>query len=133
MSPNTPRKIPQDMPQPGDQHPQEWRDDLNPDVMAGQNVGLAGPHPEKSARTAHDLKALHARLRQFMDDDLKQIPVLPQGSRLEQGATYIDLNNLDRGEFTATGDMEAGPDNWYVPKTEVPYGIWNGLVGLKGP
>ena len=62
-----------------------------------------------------------------------QIPVLPQGSRLEQGATYIDLNNLERGEFTATGDMEAGPDNWYVPKTEVPYEIWNGLVGLKGP
>jgi hypothetical protein len=133
MSPNTPRKIPQDMPRAGEQHPQEWRDELNPDVMAGQNVGLAGPHPEKRARTAHDLKSLHARLRQFMDDDLKQIPVLPQGSRLEQGATYIDLNNLERGEFTATGDMEAGPDNWYVPKTEVPYGIWNGLVGLKGP
>jgi len=99
--------------------------------MAGQNVGLAGPHPEKGARTAYDLKEVHRRLRQFADDDLKQVPVLSQGSRLEQGATYIDLKDLERGEFTATGDMQVGPENWYVPKSEVPYGIWNGLVGLK--
>jgi hypothetical protein len=113
MSQNTPRKIPQDMPRPGEQHPQEWREDLNPEVMAGQNVGLAGPHPEKGARTGYDLKEVHLRLRQFADDDLKQIPVLPQGSRLEQGATYIDLSDLERGEFTATGDMEARPGHWY--------------------
>jgi len=26
------------------------------------------------------------------------------------------------------GSMEAGSDNWYVPKTEVDYQLWNRLT-----
>ncbi|HVG00957.1 MAG TPA: hypothetical protein VND68_14045 [Chloroflexia bacterium] len=55
------------------------------------------------------------------------------GSRLEQNATYIDLRTHDREEFTARGDMEAGPENWYVPKTEVDYQLWNRLIGVRNP
>jgi hypothetical protein len=114
-------------------HPEKYRQDLNPNAMAGQNIGVAGAHPEKSSRTAYDIKPLHNRLQHLLDDDLKQIRVLPEGARLEQGATYIDLNDLDRGEFTATGDMEVGRDNYYVPKTEVHYLLWNLLVGVDNP
>src|ERR671924_21367 len=81
---------------PEEKHPEEWRQDLNPDVMAGQNIGLAGP-------------------------------------RLEQGATYVDLQDEGLEEFSATGDMEAGPGNWYVPKSEVDYQLWNRLIGLEDP
>lgn len=118
---------------PGEQHPPEWRQDLNPDAMAGQNVGLAGPHPENDAATAYDLKDLHQQLQGFDDDALKQIPVLPAGSRLEQGATYLDLHNLGRGPFKAMGNMEAGPENRFVPKTEVDYQLWNRLTGVTNP
>jgi len=59
--------------------------------------------------------------------------VLPQGSRLEQGAKYIDLKDPERKEFTAMGSMEAGSDNWYVPKTEVDYQLWNRLTGVQNP
>ena len=119
--------------QPGDQHPQEWRADLNPNALAGQNVGPAAADSEKSARTAHDIKDLHRRFSGLADDDLRQIPVLPPGERLQQGATYFDLNDADRGEFTATGDMQAGPDNYYVPKSEVDHHLWNRLTGVREP
>ena len=118
---------------PGEQHPEAWREDLNPDVMAGQNIGLAGPHPETDARTAYDVKAAHRRLHDLTDAELKQIPILPRGSRLEQGATYLDLRDPEPREFTATGDMEAGPGNWYVPKSAVDHQLWNRLIGVEHP
>jgi hypothetical protein len=114
---------------PGEQHPERWRDDLNPDRLAGQNVGVT----EQRARTAYDLKDAHRMLEGITDDGLKQIPVLWPGTRLEQGATYIDLRDPQRREFTATGDMEAGQDNWYVPKDGVDYQLWNRLIGIDNP
>jgi hypothetical protein len=119
--------------QPGEQHPDEWRGDLNPNRLAGQNTGPDSAADEKSARTAHELKDVHRRLSGFSDDLLKQIPVLAPGTRLEQGATYVDLNDPDTREFTATGDMEAGPTNRYVPKSEVDYQLWNRLIGVDNP
>jgi len=121
------------VPQPGAQHPEEWRDDLNPNRMAGTNQGIAGPHPEVGARTAYDLKNLHRRLSDYRDDELKQIPVLPEGSRLEQGATYVDLVQDAPREFTATGDMSAGATNCYVLKSTVDYTLWNRLIGVENP
>ena len=118
---------------PGQQHPEAWREDLNPNRMAGQNIGLDNPHPEQTARTAYDLKEAHRMLEGITDLGLKQIPVLQEGARLEQGATYIDLRDAHRREFTAIGDMVAGRDNWYVPKDAVDYELWNRLIGIHNP
>src|SRR5690348_7721946 len=120
---------------PAAQHPDEWRYDLNPNAGAGVNEGLFGPHPEKAAgiATAYDVKALHNRLPGYTDDELKQIAVLPFGSRLEQGATYLDLAADDAQPFTATGGMTIGPNQWIVPKTEVDYVLWNRLTGVENP
>ena len=124
--------MPKNVPRPEDETPAAWQGDLNPDLMAGRNEGLRGPQPAKSdtALTAYDLKEVHRQLPELTDDDLKQIPILPRGSRLEQGATYIDLRDAGRAEFAATSDMEAGGDNWYVPKSEVDYQVWNRLIGV---
>lgn len=118
---------------PTDSQPDEWQRDLNPEPLAGRNVGLEGQHPEKDAPTAYEIKELHDRLEGYTSDDLKQIPVMPHGSRLEQGAKYIDLQDPERREFTAMGNMAAGPNNWYVPKTEVAYQLWNRLTGVENP
>jgi hypothetical protein len=118
---------------PGDQHPEEWRRDLNPDAMAGQNIGPAGAQQAKDAVTAYELKEIHRQFHGFDDSELKRIPILPRGSRLEQGATYVDLQDQALREFTATGDMSAGPNNWYVPKSEVDYQLWNRLIGIANP
>lgn len=119
--------------QPGSQHPAEWRGDLNPDRFAGQNHGPAASSPEKRLDSAYDLKDLHDRLRGFPDDMLKQIPVLSAGMRLQQGAVYLDLNDPQAREIRATGDMEAGPHNRYVPKAEVDHFTWNRLLNIRTP
>jgi hypothetical protein len=108
-----------------EQHPDEVREDLNPNYNDGQNSDPGQLH----TRTAHDIKDLHERLRDLRDDELKQIPVLDEGERLEQGAAYFDLRYPERGEFRARGDMAAGPDNWYVAKSEVDYQLWNLITG----
>jgi hypothetical protein len=119
---------------PEDKHPQPYQQDLNPDASKGLNYGRVGPHPEKDGpRTAFDVKEAHRRLHDLTDDLLKQIPILPAGSRLEQDASYFDIADPDRGEFKANGDMEAGPGNLYVPKSEVDYQLWNRLIGVDNP
>jgi len=118
---------------PSEKHPPEYQKDLNPDAAAGINYDMVGPHPEKeNPRTAYDVKECHRRLDGFTDDQLKQIPILPAGSRLEQDATYIDLAG-DRSEFTGTSGMEAGPGSLLVPKSEVDYQLWNRLRGVTDP
>ena len=93
----------------------------------------ARPHTEGRARTAYDLKDAHRMLEGITDDGLQQIPVLWDGTRLEQGGAYIDLRDPQRREFKATGDMVAGPDNWYVAKHAVDYELWNALTGVSDP
>jgi len=121
-------------PQTERKHPEEWEGDLNPNRMAGQNIGRESAARERALRTAYDVKEVHGRLREdFTDDELKQIPIIPEGQRLQQGSIYIDLNGQRRREFTATGDMSAGASNRYTPKTEVPYSLWNRLLGVENP
>jgi len=112
-----------------------WRTDLNPNAGAGVNDGNPAAHPEKAAgaATAHDLKAVQSRLQEFADNDLKEIVILPRGSRLAQGATYIDLHDAAPREFTAMGGMEAGEANWYVAKSDMDYVLWNRLIGVTTP
>lgn len=126
--------MPEKIGKPTDRQPDEWEQELHGSDRAGENYGLEGPHPEKeNVATAYDIKDLHRQLSNYTDDELKQIPVLPPGSRLEQGATYIDLTAPERREFTAMGGMEASTSNWYVPKTEVDYQLWNRLIGVQNP
>lgn len=102
----------------------------------GMNAGATAPfpHPKKgSVRTAFDLKGVHGAFRDFTDDELKQIPVMPEGARLEEGATYLDLADPVPTELTAHGVMEAGKGHQYVAKTEVDYELWNRLRGITDP
>ena len=121
-------------PQTEQKHPDEWQRDLNPNHMAGQNIGEVAADQEQGLPTAYDVKEVHRSLsEQFQDDELRKIPVLREGQRLEQGATYLDLRSPQRREFTATGEMSASPDGWFVPKTGVPYSLWNRLLGVENP
>jgi hypothetical protein len=113
-----------------EQHPDEYRADLNPNYGAGQNEGPT----LLPTRTAYDLKEAHqSLLRELRDDELKQIPILDEGTRLEQGAVYFDLRHPDWGEVHARGDMTAGPNNLYVPKSLIDYQLWNLITGVGDP
>jgi hypothetical protein len=123
--------MPDKTPRPGEQHPERWRADLNPEPMAGQNIGAATKETPPGARTAYDVKHVHRRLSNLIDDDLKTIPIVPEGTRLEQGATYVDLNELDNGELVARSDVVAGPGTLYVAKDSVDYVMWNVLTEVE--
>lgn len=116
---------------PGQQHPEEYRNDLNPNADAGQNHGMRNERVDQTARTAYDVKDVHQFLGKLTDDNLRSIPILPAGARLEQGAVYVDLRDPRRQEFKARGDMSASENNWYVPKSEVDYQLWNELIGIN--
>jgi len=115
-------------PQTEQKHPDEWNQDLNPDRLAGQNIGGTAEDRERMTRTAYDVKPVHGALRDMKDDELKQIPILDPGTRLRQGATYLDL---ERGAFTATGEMSVHADQAVVPKDGVHYETWNKLTGTE--
>jgi hypothetical protein len=108
------------------QQPDEFRADLNPDYEAGENHGP----PSYATRSAEEIKALHEILSPLRGDELRRIPVLAAGSRLEQGTTYLDLRFPQRGEFTAMGFMEAGPDDWLVPKSDMDHELWHRLLEM---
>jgi len=104
--------------------PDEFDADLHGESRAGQHAGAETP----PVRPAHDLKDLHEKLAEFSSEEMKSIPVLAPGVRLEQGAVYCDLNNLQQGSFRAMGAMETGPDDYYVAKNMVDYELWNKLT-----
>lgn len=119
-------------PQPHDEG-DEFAHDLTTNNFAGENHGLRGPAVMDYADSAMDIKELHTRLADLTDDELKNIQIVPVGSRLEQGAKYIDLRHLERGEFVATAEVVSGQDNYYVPKKETDYVLWNRLNQVTEP
>jgi hypothetical protein len=115
-------------PQYEPKHPPQYEADLNPNRMAGQNIG-----EQERTWSASDIKELTRCLQDFTMDELREIRVLQPGARLEQGATYVDLKDPARKPFTALGSQVAGPDHWLIPKAEVPYPYWNRLLGIEEP
>ncbi len=106
--------------------------DLRPNEFAGNNDGADSAQNEKSAPSAYEFKELHGQFPQLDNADLKNIPILPAGTRLDQGATYLDLMNPDKGEYSAVGSETVGEKDYIVPKSEIGYPLWNRLIGKDG-
>lgn len=85
-----------------------------------------GGHADESRPAAAD-KTLHNRLPDLDAAELSRLSVLETGAALEQGGTYLDLDDLDRGPFKAIGGQEAGAGNRYVAKRDTDYELWNRL------
>ena len=116
-----------------EKHPAQWQQDLNPNHLAGQNIGAASDSAREAEWTAFHLRKAGLDNTVVNDEELKQVPLVPEGTRLQQGATYVDLMRDPTQEFTARADMIAGSENAYAPKDKVPYEIWNRLIGEPKP
>jgi len=128
------RKVPADVPQARQMHPDDVQRDLNPDHLAGQNVGVRTTLDDPHGHRASDVKLLVTQLHhEFRMDELREIPVLTRGARLEQGAVYLDLADPDRQPFTAMGSDEVQAGSYVVPKHDCPAPYWNRLLGMKDP
>lgn len=123
------------LPQDRADRPRDLESSLNPAHAAGQNAGAsASSDREVPLRTAYDEKRVHRALAdRFSDEELKQIPIVPPGSRLQQGATYLDLAADRPAELRPNGGVEARDGQLYVAKDRVPYWIWNRLIGDPKP
>ena len=108
-----------------------YTEDLVPDNLAGEDHGEG--IASEVGLTAHDVKELYGKLGDLTNDELKNIPIVPVGSRLEQGAKYLDLAHLEQDEFTATAGMVADEDHYYVPKKATSYLLWNRLNQVVNP
>jgi hypothetical protein len=84
------------------------------------------------SRPAREDKDLHERLDGLDPYELDRLTVLEPGTRLQQGSTYLDLDALERGPFTAMGGQEVPPDHRYVAKRETDHDLWNRLLELAG-
>jgi hypothetical protein len=114
-------------------HPDEWQHDLNPTHLAGQNIGPMSQEPTSPHLTAFHLRKRGQELGELDDEDLKQVPLLPEGTRLQQGATYVNLSERSPREFTATANITARAGDAFAPKDRVPYEVWNRLIGEPKP
>ena len=114
--------------------PSEFDNDLTINNQAGENHGMVN-HPNTTyEQSADSIKDMHSTtLADLTNDELKSIQLVPAGTRLQQGAKYIDLHNLEQGEFTATSEMVASPENAYVSKKETDYVLWNRLNQVDTP
>src|SRR5207237_2810684 len=119
-------------PEPRPARVDDFVEDLRPDNFAGANYGLRS-EPHDIGLRASDIKELHDKLADLTDDELRNIVIVPLGERLEQGAKYIDLLHLERGEFVATADMVSDEDHYYVPKKHTDYVLWNRLRQVSNP
>jgi hypothetical protein len=96
--------------------------------LAPRETLPTGGHVAESSPAADD-KVLHNRFPELTSAELSRLQVLEPGTRLEQGGTYVDLNQLDEGPFKALGGHEASDENRYIAKRDTDYELWNRLVG----
>ncbi len=120
-------------PQTRQNHPDELQLDLNPDHMAGQNIGNGPATLDPHVKFASEHKEPTRELQDFTSDELREIPVLPAGARLLQDAVYVDLADPERRAFRATAQMVSRPEQYLVPKSDVPYMFWNRLLRVSEP
>lgn len=113
--------------------PDESSDDLNPNRIDRQNLASSSASSGLRAHTAADIEVLASRLDSFSRDELSRIPILPVGTKLAQGAVYLDMRIPASVPFTATAGTKATELNYYAAKTQIQYELWDRLVEALGP
>ncbi|RYX82489.1 hypothetical protein EON83_19405 [bacterium] len=111
------------------------RDDFDRDLRQGETPTTNSSLDTDRLIRAYDDKELVTNLQDFNSDELKKILIVPRGTKLQQGAKYIDLNDPSRAEITASGanpltpHLEVLENQRLVPKSEIDYQLWDKLTG----
>jgi hypothetical protein len=93
---------------------QRYGGDLNMPHDPGENRGS----DMAETTSAFEIKAVHDLLSDLNDAALKELRILKQDARLDEGAVYFDLAHPERGEFTGMNNVTAEPGCYLVPKSD---------------
>jgi hypothetical protein len=74
-------------------------------------------------------KEVVRNLPDLTSDELASLTILDPETPLEQGSTYLNLDDPDRRPFTATGDQTAGKIGRLVARKTTDHEMWNRLTG----
>jgi hypothetical protein len=96
--------------------------------MASQKRRTEKTSKRSGARSAADIKDLGETLPDFTPEELRAIPVAPNGAPLKEGGVYLDLRNRAFGPFIAAPGSTAEEHHLYVAKAEVTADYWNRLM-----
>ena len=91
-------------------------------------TGGPGGHGDETVSAVDD-KELHRQLNELDSAELGRLSILAEGERLEQGGTYLDLDNRAAGPFKALGGHIVSGKDRIVAKRETDYELWNRLTG----
>jgi len=82
----------------------------------------------EQVEAAGDMKDVIDLLPEFNQGDLSHLEILETGTPLEQGATYLDLKDRQRGPFKAIGGQAVEASDRMVAKKTTDYDLWNRLT-----
>lgn len=95
-----------------------WPDDeYSADLGRDKEVDAGDTTEQTRPLGHHEAAAARERLGEQADE----ISVLRPGTRLHQGGTYVDLDRLDAGPFTAYGGQRVEEDQLVVSKKDIGY------------
>lgn len=87
-------------------------------------------HQEHLEADAGDTdKKVGKLLPNLTDDLLARLSILDPGTPLEQGAVYLDLDDLESGPFKAIGGQEVSAKQRIIAKKMTDYELWNEIAG----
>lgn len=87
-----------------------------------------GAERAQATHTAADVKAEHRILRDIPTEELRPLPLLPTGARLERGEWYLDLHNPARGEFPGSGPEHVRPGQRVIARGSATPELWRELL-----
>jgi hypothetical protein len=64
-------------------------------------------------------------------EERERLTILAEGTPLDGGSTYLDLDDPGAGPFTAKDGQTAEPGRRLVSKRDTDYELWNRLVGRQ--
>ena len=97
--------------------------------MRPQNVGETGVQNAKSRREeSRRLRERFQWLNKFSDEELELISFCEPGSEMENGDSYFDISNPERGTFTGRQGERIPEGGCLVSKTTIPNHLWNKLT-----
>ncbi|MEJ7838977.1 MAG: hypothetical protein WKF81_09185 [Thermomicrobiales bacterium] len=107
-------------PEPVDESFDEQLAPLTPDA-----IRLAQNEASTTAADNHDLVG---QIHELSKEELATLSILDPETQLEQGSTYLNLEDQSRTPFTAVGGKIAGNMGQVVAKKATDHEVWNKLT-----